>query len=33
MAPTIQISAADIADMKGHVMYFGSNNLADDGNG
>ncbi len=31
--PTIQISAADIADMKGHVMYFGSNHLAGDGNG
>lgn len=26
--PTIQISAADIADMNGHVMYFGSHNLA-----
>ena len=26
--PTVTIRAADIADMKGHVMYFGSHNLA-----
>ena len=31
--PTVQINAADIADMKGHVMYFGSHNLAVAGDG
>ena len=30
---TIQLSAADISDMKGHVMYFGSNYVAGSSDG
>ncbi len=32
-SPTIQISPADIADMNGHVMYFGSNYIAGESDG
>ena len=31
--PTVQISTESIADMQGHVMYFGSNNMVTAGSG